>query len=68
MYLSILFFFKTNRLGGVGLPARIVFPEKGKFQREIYFYVEMSLYDLCVNAPWNVVLHCSFKVSEGVNF
>ena len=68
MYLYSFFFLKPRGWGGVGLPVRIVFLKTGKVQREICFYAEMSLYDFCVNAPWNVVLQCSFKVSEGVNF
>ena len=50
MPLSI-FLFKTTKLGRGGLPAHIDFQKTGKFQLEICFYVEMSLYDLCVNAP-----------------
>ena len=35
----------------------------------MYFDVEtFIIYDLYVNALWNLVLHRSFKITEGVNF
>ena len=38
----------------------------GKVQREICFYVETSLYDFCVNSPWNVVLQLNFdSIQDG---
>ena len=48
-----------EKQGKQGSSSQIFLP-KGTFQREMYLYVETSIYDIYVNALWNAVLRCSF--------